>query len=180
MMLPRISRPAVLAAICQFDTELRVTEAWVAWEANRAHRWAIEHDARALHVALRVGAQEFQIMHGRRAGKRDAYAPVVAQLHSEQQYVAADIRADERAEGEVDGVQVGEDVAEPDSGAGAPVEDQLGVRHLEDERGALGPQRCQALSEARHLRTEFRESSSAAGDQLGQFVRGCGVHVGVL
>jgi hypothetical protein len=46
MMLPRISRPAVLAAICQFDTELRVTEAWVAWEANRAHRWAIEHDGR--------------------------------------------------------------------------------------------------------------------------------------
>ena len=45
-MLPRLSRPAVLAAICQFDIELRATEAWVGWEANRAHRWAIEHDGR--------------------------------------------------------------------------------------------------------------------------------------
>jgi hypothetical protein len=43
-MLPRLSRLAVLAAICQFDTELRATEAWAGWEANRAHRWAIEHE----------------------------------------------------------------------------------------------------------------------------------------
>ncbi len=45
-MLPRFSRPTVLAAICQFDTELRATEAWAGWENNRAHRWAIEHDGR--------------------------------------------------------------------------------------------------------------------------------------
>lgn len=45
-MLPRISRPAVLAAMCQFDTELRATEAWADWETNRAHRWAIAHDGR--------------------------------------------------------------------------------------------------------------------------------------
>lgn len=43
-MLPRFSRPAVLAAICQFDTELRATEAWAGWENNRSHRWAIEHE----------------------------------------------------------------------------------------------------------------------------------------
>jgi hypothetical protein len=45
-MLPRLSRPAVLAAICEFDTELRATEAWAGWEANRAHRWAIEYEGR--------------------------------------------------------------------------------------------------------------------------------------
>ncbi|MEN9935721.1 MAG: hypothetical protein RLZZ387_2300 [Chloroflexota bacterium] len=43
-MLPRLSRSAVLAAIRQFDTELRATEAWAGWENNRAHRWAIEHE----------------------------------------------------------------------------------------------------------------------------------------
>jgi hypothetical protein len=45
-MLPRISRTAVLAAIRQFDSELRATEAWAGWEANRAHRWVIEHESR--------------------------------------------------------------------------------------------------------------------------------------
>lgn len=45
-MLPRLSRPAVLAAIYQFDTELRATELWAGWEANRAYRWAIEHEGR--------------------------------------------------------------------------------------------------------------------------------------
>lgn len=44
-MLPQLSRPAVLAAIYQFDTELRATEAWADWQNNRAHRWAIEHES---------------------------------------------------------------------------------------------------------------------------------------
>lgn len=42
-MLPQISRAAILAAICQFDSELRATDAWASWETNRAHRWAIAH-----------------------------------------------------------------------------------------------------------------------------------------
>jgi hypothetical protein len=54
-MLPRLSRPAVLAAICEFDTELRATEAWADWETNGAHRWAIEHEGRRYPVKQIAG-----------------------------------------------------------------------------------------------------------------------------
>ncbi|MEN9936068.1 MAG: hypothetical protein RLZZ387_2647, partial [Chloroflexota bacterium] len=64
-MLPRLSRSAVLTAICQFDIELRATEAWSGWENNRAHRWAIEYDGRRYPVkqiaalASRLSASAF-------------------------------------------------------------------------------------------------------------------------
>ena len=45
-----LTRDSVLAAMREFDNNLRHTKTWINWEENRAHLYAIEYDGRRFPV----------------------------------------------------------------------------------------------------------------------------------
>ena len=46
MPIPPVPADAIREAMERFDSELRHTADWAAWEKNKAHLYEIEHDAR--------------------------------------------------------------------------------------------------------------------------------------
>lgn len=46
MSITPTPKEALLDAMARFDRDLRPQSSWTGWEANKAHRWAIENDGR--------------------------------------------------------------------------------------------------------------------------------------
>jgi 5-methylcytosine-specific restriction protein A len=78
MAIPLVSAEALRAAMTRFDRELRDTPDWAAWEQNRAHRYAIEHDGRRYPVkqivSIATGMPVSEFSGGEAAGQANEYA----------------------------------------------------------------------------------------------------------
>jgi 5-methylcytosine-specific restriction protein A len=71
-MQPKLTEKSVLAAMREFDAELRDTEEWKGWEDNKAHLYAAKHDGKLYPVkkiaSIASGIPVRSFSGGRRAG----------------------------------------------------------------------------------------------------------------
>jgi 5-methylcytosine-specific restriction enzyme A len=77
MLIPNVPTEALRNAMGQFDRELRETPDWADWEQNKAHLYAIEHDARRYPVkqivSMATGMPVSEFSGGEAAGDANQY-----------------------------------------------------------------------------------------------------------
>lgn len=77
MPIPTVTSQALVAAMARFDSELRNSAEWSGWEENKAHVYAIEHEAKLYPikqvVSIATGLPVSEFSGGKASGDANAF-----------------------------------------------------------------------------------------------------------